>query len=86
MDRPPRFLDLFCGIGGLSLGLQQAGLRLVGIDVWGEALATFRHNHPGVKALEADITRVTQAVLEAEFGASATSPRHSLDSRSAGRC
>ncbi len=72
MNSPPRFLDLFCGIGGLSLGLQQAGLSPVGgVDVWGEALATFRRNHPGVKTLEADITRLTQALVEAEFGAAA---------------
>ena len=73
MTRSPRFLDLFCGICGLSLGLQQAGLRPVGgVDVWGEALATFRHNHPGVKTLEADITRLNQSLLEAEFAAAAS--------------
>jgi DNA (cytosine-5)-methyltransferase 1 len=72
MKRSPRFLDLFCGIGGLSLGLEQAGLCPVGgIDVWGEALATFKHNHPGVKTLQADITRVTLARIEAEFGTTA---------------
>ena len=72
MNRPPHFLDLFCGIGGLSLGLQQAGLCPVGgIDVWGEALATFRHNHPGVRTLEADITRVTRSLIEAELGVAA---------------
>ena len=73
MKHPPRFLDLFCGIGGLSLGLQQAGhCPIGGIDLWGEALTTFRHNHPGVPTLQADITRVTSARIEAEFGAAAS--------------
>ena len=73
MKPTPRFLDLFCGIGGLSLGLQQAGLCPIGgIDLWGEALTTFRHNHPGVPTLQADITRVTSTRIEAEFGAAAS--------------
>jgi len=61
----PRFLDLFCGIGGLSLGLQRAGLRpLGGIDAWDDALATFRRNHPGVPALRADVNELDAARIE----------------------
>lgn len=68
MKRPARFLDLFCGIGGLSLGLERAGLLPIGgIDLWNEALVTFRHNHPGQKCLEADLTRLSVARIEKEF-------------------
>lgn len=68
MRKTPRFLDLFCGIGGLSLGFQEAGLCPVGgIDLWKEALNTFRRNHPGVKCLEADIARVSLAHICSEF-------------------
>ena len=68
MQRKPRVLDLFCGIGGLSLGLQNAGLSpLGGVDRWGEALDTFRHNHHGVKCLEADITVLSAACICSEF-------------------
>ena len=49
-QRPPHFLDLFCGIGGLSIGLQRAGMFPIGgIDSWDEARITFEKNHPGVK-------------------------------------
>jgi DNA (cytosine-5)-methyltransferase 1 len=62
---PPRFLDLFCGIGGLGLGLQKAGLIPVGgVDHWADALDTFRRNHPGVKCVKADVASLTVAKLE----------------------
>lgn len=66
---PPQFLDLFCGIGGLSLGLQSSGLKpLGGVDLWSDALATFERNHPGVPHLEADITRVSLNRITTAFG------------------
>lgn len=41
--------DLFCGAGGLSLGLEQAGLKVVvGADHDAEALETHRHHMPGM--------------------------------------
>lgn len=66
----PRFLDLFCGIGGLSLGLEQAGLTPIGgVDAWEQAIATFRHNHPGARALVGDLTQLTLDQILAELGA-----------------
>src|SRR5262245_49283024 len=71
-DRP-RFLDLFCGIGGLSLGLERAGmLPLGGIDAWPDALATFRHNHPGVPCLCADVNHLDVTRIEEALGLSAS--------------
>jgi len=51
------FVDLFCGAGGLSKGLELAGLQGVcGLDFFKEAIATYRRNfsHPCVYG---DITK-----------------------------
>lgn len=43
------FIDLFCGCGGFSLGLQRAGLRcLAAIDFNAQAIEVFRANFPEV--------------------------------------
>jgi DNA (cytosine-5)-methyltransferase 1 len=40
-------LDLFCGAGGLSLGLREAGFDVLGgVDDWPVALETYRANFP----------------------------------------
>jgi DNA (cytosine-5)-methyltransferase 1 len=56
---PLTFVDLFCGCGGFSLGMQRAGLRcLAGLDSNPEAIAVFRTNFPRVpQVLEKDLTR-----------------------------
>lgn len=42
-------IDLFCGAGGLSLGLKQAGFQvLAGIEIEEIPVNTFRMNHPDV--------------------------------------
>lgn len=47
--------DLFCGAGGLSLGLEQAGIKVVvGADHDAEALETHRH-HMGGMAIDWDL-------------------------------
>jgi DNA (cytosine-5)-methyltransferase 1 len=49
-------LDAFAGAGGLSLGLQAAGLPVtVAADSNEDALQTYRRHHPGIKVLEGDI-------------------------------
>ncbi len=53
---PLRAIDLFCGAGGLSEGLRQAGLQMIaGTDNDPDACATFAHNFPGVATLCGDI-------------------------------
>lgn len=45
-------IDLFCGAGGLTLGLQQAGYDVIaGIDTDEQALETYNHNfdHRGIQ-------------------------------------
>src|SRR4051812_2016616 len=52
----PTAVDLFCGVGGLSLGLCQAGFRLLGgIDSDEMVLGTYKTNFPGVPALSLDL-------------------------------
>ncbi len=52
------YIDLFCGCGGFSLGLDRAGLKcLAAIDHDPHAIATFKQNIRGVEhVLERDLT------------------------------
>ena len=41
-----KVLDLFCGCGGMTKGLTDAGLDIVaGIDVWDKAIDSYKSNH-----------------------------------------
>ncbi|RDZ65350.1 hypothetical protein C5B90_03005 [Haloferax sp. Atlit-12N] len=41
-------LDLFCGAGGLSFGLEQAGIEVVaGVDADHHSISTYSYNHDG---------------------------------------
>ncbi len=59
------FIDLFCGCGGFSLGLDRAGFRcLAAIDCDAKAVATFRTNFPDVpNVLDRDLTQFGPAAL-----------------------
>lgn len=56
----PTIIDLFSGVGGLSLGFQQEGFELIFAndnDYWiGQ---TFMHNHPGVPFYLGDVKDLT---------------------------
>lgn len=53
-------VDLFCGAGGLSLGLKNAGFKVVaGIEVSLGVSKTYEKNHPDAKLLVKDIREVT---------------------------
>jgi len=44
-------LDLFCGCGGMSKGLEYAGLNVIaGIDIWDKAINSYKRNfkHQGI--------------------------------------
>jgi DNA (cytosine-5)-methyltransferase 1 len=52
-------IDLFCGAGGFSLGLEKAGIEvLAAFDCWGKALETYKENfsHP---AFNMDLSKVS---------------------------
>ena len=68
-DREFRFVDLFCGAGGLSCGLEMSGMTCVlGTDQEESAISTFRRNHPKAKAFTGDISKLTKAKLKKMTG------------------
>ena len=53
-------IDLFCGTGGLTLGLCRAGWEVTaGIDIDSAAAVTYRRNNPDTKFVTADLRFVT---------------------------
>lgn len=53
-------IDVFCGASGLSTGFSNAGFNvLLGIDIFENALKTFKKNHPNSQILNEDINGVT---------------------------
>jgi DNA (cytosine-5)-methyltransferase 1 len=63
-----KVLDLFCGCGGLSLGLEQAGFKIaLGIDIWEDALRTFKANHKDSQVLLADLSNANFLEIERDF-------------------
>jgi len=69
MTSCPTFLDLFSGAGGLSLVLARAGwTRLLAVDHWPDAVATYRRNLPGEGALDLDVTELTTTRLARHLG------------------
>ena len=60
-------IDLFCGCGGLTQGLQDAGFNVIlGIDHWDKAIDTYNANfkHSG---LCADLTQLPPEKLNIEI-------------------
>jgi DNA (cytosine-5)-methyltransferase 1 len=67
--RVPKAIDLFCGCGGLTLGLKQAGLNVVGaIDIDSLAVETYRANHPEVFVWEDDISHISGLAMKRALG------------------
>src|SRR5258706_1015413 len=45
MEEEPTFIDLFCGVGGMTLGFMRAGLEAVAaFDNWESAVRGYRRN------------------------------------------
>lgn len=62
-------IDLFSGCGGLSLGLKDAGYRvLAAVEIAPKACETYRANHPDVDLLTEDIRKVSAAKLMRSTG------------------
>jgi DNA (cytosine-5)-methyltransferase 1 len=50
-------IDLFCGCGGMSKGLTDAGINVIaGIDVWDKAIESYKKNNPTHLSLCKDLT------------------------------
>src|SRR3990172_6723882 len=49
-------IDLFCGAGGLTVGIKRAGFDVVvGVELNPEIAKTYRSNHPTTKLLIKDV-------------------------------
>ncbi|MFL5338706.1 MAG: DNA cytosine methyltransferase [Gemmataceae bacterium] len=71
LDDQPTAVDLFCGVGGLSLGAIYAGFRLIGaVDLDQNALDEYRGNFPKVRVAKHDLGMVTAADLQCDLGLS----------------
>ena len=56
LHHPPLAIDLFCGAGGFSLGLEEAGFEVIlGVDQNEFSIATHRAHFGGV-SLNADLS------------------------------
>lgn len=60
-------LDLFCGCGGMSKGLIDAGLNVIaGIDVWDKAIESYKKNFHHL-AICADITKLSPNKFDEQY-------------------
>ena len=62
----PKVIDLFAGVGGMSLGFEQEGFDVVLANEYDESIANaYRANHKNTKMVVGDITQLD---LEKTFG------------------
>ncbi len=61
-------VDLFCGAGGLTQGLRQAGVKVVvGVDFEKACKHPYEANHEGIKFHQADVAELEPAKLDGWF-------------------
>ena len=64
MTRKLKAIDFFCGAGGMTYGLSQAGIKVIaGIDIDKSCKDTYEINNPGSKFIHADIHDLTSEDL-----------------------
>lgn len=61
-------IDLFCGAGGLTIGLKKAGFDvLAGVEIWEPAINTYRSNHPEHHLYDQDIKSLSPRKMMREM-------------------
>lgn len=64
-------VDLFCGAGGLTRGLLNAGIRVVaGYDIDGTCEYPYEHNNPGARFVRKSVSELEVDEVERVFGTS----------------
>jgi DNA (cytosine-5)-methyltransferase 1 len=64
-----KMIDLFCGAGGLSVGLEAAGFTsLLGVDIEPDFCETYAHNHPHSNVFCGPIEKLTKRELQSRLG------------------
>lgn len=62
----PKVIDLFAGVGGMSLGFEQAGFNVVLANEWDSFVArAYKKNFPNTEVIVKDITKLD---LQKQFG------------------
>jgi len=62
-------VDLFCGCGGLTVGLKRSGFRVLGaVDIDSLSLETYKANHPEVLTWEVDIRKLNAFIMMRALG------------------
>lgn len=60
----PLAIDLYAGVGGLSLGIQAAGFQMLGaFEIEPRAAMVYAHNFPGVWVLPRDVSTITRTTF-----------------------
>ena len=61
-------IDFFCGGGGMTCGLRQAGVNVIaGVDIDKDAKATYEYNNKGSVFIEKDIRKLRSNFFEKNF-------------------
>lgn len=67
LDSKLKVIDLFCGCGGLTTGLEEAGLDVVaGIDIWNIAIESYKENHKHLAICE-DIAKLSPSKFKSKY-------------------
>ena len=62
-------IDFFCGGGGMTCGLRQAGIDVIaGVDLDENAKETYEYNNPGSVFVHRDVKRLHSNYFEKNFG------------------
>lgn len=69
VSKAPVAMDLFAGCGGMSIGLEKAGFKIIHAnEINKDASATYQRNFPDVPLVTGDIRKIDAAVLRRELG------------------
>lgn len=65
MINNPKIIDLFCGVGGFSLGFEKAGFETVlAIDIYDDAIATYNYNRGKTIAINKNVEDLKNEELD----------------------